>query len=67
MSGTQNSLPVGEGASGYSESAPDQGSRLGGVGETWDKSDLEEGAELGGYTLLRRSLAPPVRRSLFRR
>lgn len=74
MSETQNSLPAshaepGSAEPGSPESAPDHASGLvaGADGEPCGEFGMDNGADLGGHTLLCRPPAPQGRRSLFRR
>lgn len=68
MSEVQNSLPSSD-ESASPESTPDHASGLvaGADGENCGKFRMDNGADLGGHTLLSRPPAPQGRRSLFRR
>ena len=70
MSDGQNSLPASPAESGSSEASPDQASEMvagAADGEPHGEFGMENGADLGGHTLLARAPVPEGRRSLFRR
>jgi hypothetical protein len=69
MSNAQNGLPASDAVPASAESAPDDASGLGAGadGEAGGEFGMDDGADLGGHTLLSRPAAPQGRRSLFRR
>ncbi len=68
MSEAQNSLSASDAESASPECTPDRAYGLVGAdGEGCSEFGMDNGADLGGHTLLCRPPAPQGRRSLFRR